>query len=389
MSTDYSTTPVTVAAIDEYKDDPALDDAVKYATESCKPNLPPAGSETEAQQKGMRELMKSLNKQTCKYKKQSASAAVGGCTLWGCGAAAAAEASQSAEGCEQISILSNIVNQCTQQLSCMLNQASASTTTNVKVYQKISAEFMGNINAAVDISNMSTTNVKTLNLTQSTVQSAIGATISTGLNQAVQQAQENENEAFSDPTAQTQLNSMLNNIQNVASNSTVNQSVANTTQNMIVDQNISVKVWKDVNADFKITNENAITMIAENYVYNALDQVIKAETATVVQQEVKQESAQKQTGVDTNVVDDFAGIMGSFGQMAMIFGIIGGIILLMIAMWWGSKYFKSGKSSTAQQQAPRHRRYQKQQYDTSYTKQGLLQLKRRKRPIPQAQVVQS
>lgn len=369
MTTLEPTTTIPPPGVDDYKQDPALYEAVKYATDNCKPQIPTAGQESAAQQAGMAQLMKSLNKKTCKYKKQSAAAAVGGCTLAGCGAAAAAESSQSAEGCEQISILSNVVNQCTQQLSCMLNQASASTTTNVRVYQKIYAEFMGDINGNVDISNTSTTNVKTLNLTQSSVQSAIGATISNGLQQAVTQAQSNENEAFSDPTSQTQLQSMLSNIQNVASNSTVNQSVADTTQNMVVDQNIYVKVWKDVNADFKITNENAISMIAENYVYNALDQVLKSETAQVVVQDIAQTSAQKQTGAASAL----ASFMGPFQNIMIAFACIVGLIVIwkLYSMFGGG----SKKKQQQQQQLPAKRRKRRAQQQYQQLSQQQQQLR--------------
>lgn len=309
------TTSVPTIPVNEYKSDPVLENAVKHATENCKPQIQDTGALMDAQVKGMAEVMQKMDIKACKWDKKSRDIKGGGviCCPPGVMAVGGKEVEQTSEGCEQINVASSIVSQCSQQLACMLNQASANTTTNVKVYQSIRAKFLGNVKGNVTIKNQSDINLKTLNLTQSSVQSAIGATITAGINDTLEQLQKTKNEAFSDPVAQKSYQSSLANLQQVASNTTINQSVANTTANLSVNQEIVVEVYKDVDGNFTLGNENALTLLCENYVYNALDQVLKTEAGIEFVRQIKQSSEQENTGVSTDV--DLSAFTNAFSNL--------------------------------------------------------------------------
>lgn len=346
LSTQTPSSLTPQVPIDAYKADPNLEAAVKYATENCRPQIESTETMSDAQLKGMEDVMSKMDIKTCSWDKKSKDKKGGGaiCCPIVVAVVGTKEVEQSATGCEQINVVSNIVSQCTQQLSCMLNQATASTTTNVRVYQKINAEFMGNIYGNIDLKNTSVSNIKTLNLTQSTVQSAIGATITAGINDAIDQTSKTQNEAFSDPTGQKSFTSSLFNLQQVASNTTINQSVADTSNNLIVNQEIYVKVYKDVTGDFKVTNENVIQLIAENYVYNALDQVLKTDAGVDFLKKISQENTQENKGVSTDV--DLSSITNALSSIfSSITSMFSGVFLIiafivLIFMFGGSKFIK-------------------------------------------------
>jgi len=353
----FFTTSVPIVPVEEYKNDPVLDNAVKYATENCKPKIEDTGALTEAQVKGMAEIMQKMDIKACKWDKTTTDIKGGGISAVPPAVLAVGgkQVQQTSEGCEQISVASSIVNQCTQQLSCMLNQASANATTNVKVYQKITAKFMGNVRGDVTIKNQSDISLKTVNLTQSTVQSAIGATITAGIQETLDQLQKTKNEAFSDPVAQKSYQSSLANLQQVASNTTINQSVANTTNNLSINQEIVVEIYKDVDGTFTIGNENALQLVCENYVYNALDQVLKTEAGVEFVRQMKQGSEQENKGVSTdsdlsaftnafsNMISSIAGVFNnaiSSASSVYIFIIIAIIVVIIALAYLGPTLLK-------------------------------------------------
>lgn len=334
------TTEIPEIPVDEYKSDPDLAAAVEYATENCKPQLQDASALTKAQEKSISETLKMMNIGQCTYKKGAASATVCAVTLIGGGCGTASAAYQQSTGCEQISVVSNIMNQCTQQLSCMLNQVKATSTTNVAVFQDIYMEAGDVTDSKISLTNTSTGEIKTVNIAQSSVQSAIGATITQGLNEALKQAATSKNEAFADPTSQKNMQQLLSNMQSVASNTTVNQSVAETTKNILVNQKIKVILRNISGSTLELKNENVLTILSENYVYNALDQLF---TTASVQDAVKamtQESVSENKGVD--VTSGSKWMISMFGSV-MKFWIVIVSFLLIVAVFVLYKRFLKNK----------------------------------------------
>lgn len=350
-----TTSAPDIIPVNAYKSDPELDAAVKYATESCKPDITDPEKLAKALSQGTNSAADAMNIQACKSDTTTTEIKGGGASLFGAFGFGGKGTSTSQTGCEQINISSAIVNQCSQQLSCMLNQADSSTTTNVRVYQKINAEFLGNISGNVNLANISEAKVQTFNLTQSTVQSAIGATITAGIQDVLSQLATTNNEALSDPTAQKNYNTSLANLQQVASNSTINQSVARTTNNLVVDQTINLKIWKDVTGEVSVTNQNMVSLISENYVYNALDQLFKTDAGVEFKRQVEQASAQQNKGISTSVdLSDFTkpfsdlvkgatSVVGkAVGATAAVYivAIVGIVVVLGSAMFFGPRILR-------------------------------------------------
>lgn len=317
-----TTIPPYIIPVDLYKADPNLNAAVNDAMENCKPQLTSAESLIDSQAGSLEETMKMMNIGQCEYKTSATDAKGAIVTPFGGGAVAAKTAQTQAAGCEQINIMSNIMNQCTQQLSCMLNQVKSTSTTNTAVFQEITVELGDVSGSQVTLKNTSLTDVRSINIAQSTVQSAIGATITTSLQDAIRQGMDISNESFSDKSSQKNMNQLLSNLQNVASNTTINESVAITTNSMYVNQKIKLVARNITNSTLELTNDNVIQLISENYVYNALDQLFKTDVVTESIKTITQESTTTSTGVDVSA--DFGlsgigiGLLSGFGSFVIV-----------------------------------------------------------------------
>lgn len=349
-----TTIPPYNIPVDLYKEDPNLETAVNDAMENCKPQLESGTALSEAQSGNLEKTLKMMNIGQCQYKTNAtaAKAIVGSFIPPVVGGAATTTAKQEAAGCEQVNIMSNIMNQCTQQLSCMLNKVNSTSTTNVAVFQEITVELGEVSGSQVTLKNTSLTNVKTINIAQSTVQSAIGATITTSLQDAIKQGMDISNEAFSDKSSQKNMTQLLSNLQSVASNTTVNESVAATTNSMYVNQKIKLIARNITNSTLELTNDNVIQLISENYVYNTLDQLFKTDAVTESIKEITQEATTKSTGVKVEAkLDELTSI---FGSMSALFG--GAFVTMaIIAIIGGSLYYfvfmRRGKSRRRQVQS--------------------------------------
>lgn len=344
----------TPIPIDEYKTDPDLEKAVQHATDNCAPKIENTAELSQAQQDSLVKTMGMLNIGQCKFKKTSASVKTGGCAFpFGCAGAAAAGASQSSQGCEQINIISNITNQCTQQLSCMLNQVSSTSTVNVAEFQEITVELWDVTNATINLKNTSLTQIKTINIAQSSVQSAIGATLTQGLQSAIDQSLDITNEAFSDPTSQKNMQNLLKNLQSVASNTTINQSVSSTTTKLYKDQKIKLVARNISGSTLNLTNENVIDLISENYVYNALDQLFKSDAMTSSIESIKTKSKTEGKGIDiakASSLDFLSNMFGNFSSI-MIFVFVVIIVIIIIGV-----LLKLNSSKKKQQTKKRYQR---------------------------------
>lgn len=320
--------------VNEYKSYDDLDKAVKYASENCSSETETTGGITKAQEESMKATMDMLNIGQCEYSQAGFRGEVNLRAPLVSAAASVSGSAQSSSGCEQINIVSNIMSQCTKQLNCMLNQVRNTSTTNVNTFQEIYTE-LGDISGSdITLSNKSESNIKTVDITQSQVQSAIGATIKQGLDTAIQQATDFTSESMSDPSSQKSMQQLLSNIQSVASNTTINQSVTETTKNMSVNQKIKLIARNVTNSKLTLSNENILTLMSENYVYNALDQLFKTESVQTALTEVVQTTTAKKEGALGKLSNP------TFSTTEIIAFAIVGIIIAIVGGYLAYRYLK-------------------------------------------------
>lgn len=346
-----SSTP-PVPGVSEYEKDPGLKAAVEKATDpsgNCAPKITEdTGELTEAQEKSLKDTMGLMGISTCKatqagfraeYKASVPMARVGG---------AVGANIQTQAGCEEINVISNIANQCTKQLSCMLNDVQSNSSANVRVFQEIYLD-VGNIDSSkITLGNQSDTDVSLVNIAQSTVQSAIGATLTQGLNSAIDQSLDLKAGPHSDASSQKNVTQLLKNLKSVASNTTVNKSVAKASADMWKDQKIKLYAGNITGSTLDIRNVDKIKMISENYVYNALDQLFKTDQ---VQQSLDQ-IVQKSTAAKGGAL---AGVnLGGFsaGEIVGYVFLILGIVLILVMIALGVKWYlgKKAKKNNNRQQ---------------------------------------
>lgn len=361
MSFLFSTSIPTVP-VDEYKNYPDLVKAVEKATTYKDPNDPtkncaPTITETtgdlsEAQKKTLRETMGMMGIGKCEATQAGAKIEYEAQVPFAKAAGAATVNFQTQSGCEQVSVISNIVSQCTQQLSCMLNEVQANSTTNIKEFQEIMLDVGDISNANIKLGNLSETNVKLVNIAQSNVQSAIGATLTQGINSAIDQSQALVASSHSDASSQKNMTQLLQNLQSVASNTTINRSVASTSANIYKDQKIKLYAGNITNTTIDIQNVSKITLISENYVYNALDQLFKTEQVQSALSEIVQTTAATKKGALESIVGK-----NSFSTGEIIASIVA-FIVIGIVVFFGGKWFFGGKKKAYQRLMQQQQRQQ-------------------------------
>lgn len=271
-------------------------DTAAESTVNCTPEYEDTEALIEANEGALMSAMQAMNIESCTYQKSSGGAA--GCYFpVGCGGAGWSE--QSASGCESINVVSNMMNQVTSQLSCTLNQSSASLSSDASNQQTI--EFSGGDVSGSIISASNTSSVKTnfVNLSQQSVQKEISNTISQGITNTISQAQSTNNEAYSDPTAQKQSASMLSNIQSVASDTTVQTSVANTALTLQSGQTIKIEVGKVTDSTITLTNDNCFDLVAQNFVYNTLAEIVQNSAVQTSYAALEQTQSQTNSGLSS------------------------------------------------------------------------------------------
>lgn len=303
-----------------YQSDPALVEAVAAAA-NCSPDYDPQMPESD-----VAAAVGAMNLQSCEYSKTDTTTAGVILSPYAVGGAAGRSTSQSSAGCEQVNVVSNMMNQCNQQLVCMINNASSNSTANVIVNQTIKIKAGDITDSTLFISNKSTVTVTLVNLLQQTTQSAIAATIQQGIDTTTQQVQSQSNEAFSDPNAQKQVLDLATNISNVASSTNIQQSVANTVAQIYSNQIIEIEVNDIVRSDLELSNESAIELIAKTFVYNSLSQILNTETVQQSIATTDQSASQENEGTSSGLF--------SFSSPAGIFLTIF-VVLLLIGLGVG------------------------------------------------------
>jgi hypothetical protein len=353
----FFTTDVPIVPVDEYKQYPDLVSAVEKATDpsgNCAPNIKDdTGELTAAQEKSLQETMGMLGISTCESTQAGFKAEYQGKVPFVNVGGSVAGNVQTQSGCEQVNVISNIVSQCTQQLSCMLNEVQANSTTNIKEFQEIILDVGDVSNSNITLGNLSETDVKLVNIAQSSVQSAIGATMTQGVQSAIDQSLALNAGAHSDASSQKNMTQLLQNLKSVASNTTINKSVATTSANICKDQKIKLYAGNITGTTIDIQNVSKINLISENYVYNALDQLFKTEQVQTALNEIVQTS----TATKKGVLDGMN--LGGFSTGEIIASIVAFIVIGVVLYFIGKMYFSGGKkNSKRQRQQQRQQRRQ-------------------------------
>jgi hypothetical protein len=354
LPTLFSTTSAPdVIPVDEYKQDPELVKAVQKATnpaENCAPNITEDTNKlADSQKDSISTALGAMGVQTCKSSSASlkfeAQAKGYGVNL----STSAGANYQTQMGCEQVNVISNIMSQCTKQLSCMLNEIQSSSTVNVKEFQKISIKVGDISGSTIKAGNLSETKVKIVNIGQSTVQSAIGATLTQGVNSAIDQQLDLASGASADASSQKSMTQVLQNLKSVASNTTINKSVATATANMWKDQEIVIEAGniKDTNMD--ISNVSKIDLISENYVYNTLDQMFKTDAVQSALSEVVQKTTATKKGLfDFSLSSGETTFADMIISIVIVF-VIGAIVVYVIKWKLGIGKKKKKQQNNKQQ----------------------------------------
>lgn len=349
------TTSLPVVPVDEYKEYPDLVNAVEKATDptgNCAPNIKDDTKElTEAQEKSLKETMGLMGISTCKATQAGFKAEYQAKVPFVKAGGSVAGNVQTQSGCEQVNVISNIVSQCTQQLSCMLNEVQANSITNIKEFQEITLEVGDISNSNIKLGNLSETNVKVVNIAQSSVQSAIGATLTQGIQSGIDQSLALNAGPHSDASSQKNMTQLLQNLKSVASNTTINKSVASTSANICKDQKIKLYAGNITDTTIDIQNVSKITLISENYVYNALDQLFKTEQVQTALSEIVQKSTATKKGVLEGLN------LGDFSTGEIIASIVA-FIVIGIVVFYGGKWFFGGKKKAYQRIKQQQQSYQ-------------------------------
>jgi hypothetical protein len=271
-------------------------DTASASTSNCTPQYEDTEALIEANSDALMSAMQAMNITTCSYQKSSGGVAA--CVFpMGCGAAGWSE--QSATGCESINVVSNMMNQVTSQLSCTLNQSSASLSSDASNQQTIKFSAGDVTGSTITLGNTSSVKTNFVNLSQQSVQKEIANTISQGISNTISQAQSTNNEAYSDPTAQKQSASMLSNIQSVASDTTVQTSVANTALTLQSGQTIEIEVKNISDSTITLTNDNCFDLVAQNFVYNTLAEIVQNSTVQTSYAALEQTQSQTNSGLSS------------------------------------------------------------------------------------------
>lgn len=278
-----------------------LSDSVAAASANC--NVPPYRNTTEMAEQGSKNVeaaLKAVGAQACEYSKSSnlKVAAVGaqGFGMVAAGAGAGFSRSQKAIGCESINVISNIINQTSRRVSCVLSQTSSTLSGTLNVNQTITLK-AGDIKGSTIIaSTKNEVRVQMKNIQQQEVQNEITNSIEQGVKEAIQQETSQSNEAYSDPNSQKQVVNLCKNLESVSSSTNIQQSVAKTTQEVMINQQIVLDVGNITDSTVNLTIENAVDLVAEQYVYNALSQLLQTTEVQSAVNDIKQTAIQENKG---------------------------------------------------------------------------------------------
>lgn len=318
-------TPI-IPNMTDYESVPMLREAVEQAKSACQiPFQPDPVKMVEENGQAVQDTLDAMGVEACKYNKSDVKAAAAACYFpVGCGGAATQVTKQNSVGCEQINVVSNMVNQTTNQVSCLLNQSSSTSTTNIVSNQVINVKFGGDLEEGcnLNLTNKQSLKVQILNLNQSSVQSAISKTIKQGMQDSLTSDMATKNEAFSDPASQKLVKTLTSNLTSNSMDNQIQQSVATTVANIYSNQEINLEVRGSCkNATVNLTNENAIDLLAQTFVYNAVDQILQTDFMQDAITDVKSTFAQENQGV-SNLFSSLGFMMGTGVLVILIICVI-------------------------------------------------------------------
>jgi hypothetical protein len=92
---------------------------------------------------------------------------------------------------------------------------------------------------------------------------------------------------------------MLSNIQSVASDTTVQTSVANTALTIQSGQTIEIEVKNISDSTITLTNDNCFDLVAQNFVYNTLSEVVQNSAVQTSYAALAQTQSQTNSGLSS------------------------------------------------------------------------------------------
>jgi hypothetical protein len=142
---------------------------------------------------------------------------------------------------------------------------------------------------------------------------------------------------------QKQVAQLTTNIQNVATSSNISQSVASTVAQIYSNQTITLNVGNITNSTVTLTNDSAISLLSQTFVYNSLSQLMQTQTVQSAVADMTQSAAEKNAGV-SSIFKDLSGASGILAIMGYIF--VGCVVLFLVFRFFKGGGFSSGSSST-------------------------------------------
>lgn len=200
------------------------------------------------------------------------------------------------KGCGSVNLVSNTINNMKTQIKCVLTNIESSNEADVVAKQRIKLK-LGNVkNSVIDLTQDNSITVRMANITSDNTQSALSNSVDNVIATAVTQAQESANKAFSDPVSQLSFQEVSKNLQEYGNSANIKQSISKIVSNLVSDQEIEISAGDVEGTNIKLTQINAIDLVAEAFV----DQITKDIFQNVSKTDVKSTNDQEQAQANTD-----------------------------------------------------------------------------------------
>jgi len=320
-----------------YASDPGLSSGFSYALQNCSPKYQNTSDMVDKGRENIERALGALKVDKCEYEKTDSRGGGAVISPFVIAAGGGSSTTQKSTGCEQVNVVSNIYNQCTSRLTCMLTQASNTQSNLVKIDQTIRLRAGNIVGSTIDLSTKNEVKMNVVSLTQQKTQSAITSTIEQGIKDGLQQSTDQSNEAFSDPNAQKQVAQLTRNIQSVTSTTNIQNIVTTLTNKMEVGQVITVDVGDIINSKISLSTENAISLVAQSLVYNTLDQLLNTQDVQETVSSITQTSAQENKGVPLADANKITSSFTSGLLLMILLPIFLVVIVVIVGVVFGPK----------------------------------------------------
>lgn len=251
----------------------------------------------------------------CSYTNDSGSGAACVGTFYGGGCGYVSTNSLTTQGCQSVSLMSNVVNSMTTSIKCVLNTSESTNEVDVRNNQVIRFRAGNVTGSALTFSQRASINVKMANIQSTKTQSALTQSISDSITNTAEQAQSTANEAFSNPQSQIAIQNLSTNINNYTSSQSIQETVTRTVASISSGQEIVIDVGNITNSTLDVSQEAVIDAIAKVMVDAVMTDLFQNEQIKNVQNDLAQTLKQ----VNAGPVALLAG--GSFIGLLLLIGL--------------------------------------------------------------------